>query len=170
MEGSVVPAFAMHYWGEDKAECDIVECKVKLTKDEHPFGEVSGGHLQIRGLLKKVEWDPVEGKMFSLAETESTSEPVASANLGRGHGSDSLGLVFPDSTDDRGRGVCDVWALPLRSSTSTAEALEGMIVVPVDGTTSFCRVGMFQIPLRKRGKLAEMQRWMSGNRQVVNIL
>jgi hypothetical protein len=62
IDGHITPAFSMHYWGEDKPECEILQCEVTLASEILPFGEVTSGFLVLNAVLKKVLWGPAEGK------------------------------------------------------------------------------------------------------------
>jgi hypothetical protein len=64
----------MHYWGEDKPECEILQCEVTLPSEILPFGEVTSEFLRLNAVLMRLLWNPIEAKSFTLNTTPTDSK------------------------------------------------------------------------------------------------
>jgi hypothetical protein len=163
IDGHITPAFSMHYWGEDKPECEILQCEVTLASDIMPFGEVTSGFLALNAVLKKILWDPAEGKMFALKTAVTDASETSPVNCQNA----LLGAAYPDSVEDVSNGRGQTWAIPLRSSSGVSEVVEGLIVVRGG---FFRRVGVFQIPTRKPKGNTNIAAWLDTPKQNITII
>ncbi|KAF7983223.1 hypothetical protein HWV62_23510 [Athelia sp. TMB] len=176
VDGRITPAFAMHFWGEDKPECEILECEVELAKDDHPFGEVTGGQLRVRALLKKVLWNPRGWKIYDASdEAAGAGSQCSQAGLvaWEQNNAEPLGSAYPDSAEDASMDKSEVFALPIRSSVSVSQCVQGLIVVPgvsLDDMACYRRVGVFEIPMAEPLKQVQVQAWLQGDIRVITIL
>lgn len=164
-DGEITPAFSMHHWGEDKSECEILQCEVTLRNEMLPFGEVTEGFLRLDAVLNKVLWNPVEGKIFAFKTIPPSNESVLEAQGAL------LGRAYPDGLEDVSSAIGHVWAIPLRSSSKVSQMIEGLIVVPsLAKGGHFRRVGMFQIPTGKPMGDTDIEAWMGTPRQKLVII
>ncbi|PON25218.1 hypothetical protein TGAM01_v205904 [Trichoderma gamsii] len=166
IDGPVVPGYSLQAFNEDDPECEILECDVTLKNTALPFGEVTGGFLRLSAAVNEVMWDPLEGKIFMPTTTEASNEEKYQ-DRGRG---EYLGICEADCEEALDP-AAKVWAVPLRSTSQTAQMIEGLLVVrSFSDNGVFCRVGAFQIPTGKPRSDIDIAAWLAVKRQVITIV
>lgn len=114
----------------EKYWCRILKYDITLASQESPFGEVTGGRLEIEGVLKAAEWKP---KTFSGSDGGGNDPEIPIHDIGGGE----IGFALPDSADDVPLESSGIFLFPLKD-------IWGLVVVP---TESGCwrRAGRFTV-------------------------
>lgn len=117
--------------------------------------------MEVSAILNKVNWHPEECALFATKPLDGGSEIVEHVHIGK---------AYADSVEDVANAMCEVWAIPVRSSTMVYEMIEGLVVVPTSGKEEFRRVGSFVIPMRKPTSDIDMAAWLSTPRKIIKII
>ncbi|KAG1804418.1 heterokaryon incompatibility protein-domain-containing protein [Suillus subaureus] len=128
---------------------DVHSCDAIPVSDNHPLGQVRGGKLIVRAIMRDVTWDPAEPELFELKRPCSNnhakrrqSNEVTAPSKGRER---HIGYGYFDY-DSAGIGADKGKAVVVSSDKDENPGyLTGLIVVPAESAGEFRRVGIFHV-------------------------
>jgi len=162
VDGGVTLAVSMEQWAKYcHYECEVSHCEAALVNEDSPYGEVTGGHLEIHAVVNRVSWNPMEHVLYVTKPPDGAHEVAEQVRIGN---------AYPDSVEDVSKTMDQVWAIPVRSSTTVYQMIEGLIVVPTSGEEVFRRVGSFVIPTGKLMNEFDIPAWLSTSRRIIKIV
>lgn len=138
--------------------CEVSRCEVSLADDRYPFGEVTGGFLELRAVMTEVFWSPTSSRLYSPDEGDC-------GDLLTKHAS-------PDCSEEKTRMDGRVWAVPIRRCLGGGfNSLEGLLLVPaMEPEGAYRRVGSFTVGLAKPLQGFNAQAWLSDERKDICIV
>jgi hypothetical protein len=130
-----------------RAAVEILEVHVDLVNEFERTGDIKGGHIKLRGLLRAAQWtqdghlesiviDGKSGNQLLVPPEDPLSSKADSFLIQR-----DTGMEFP---------VKDIFCLPIRLSVSQRTVsfqnpiIEGLILMPTKDENIFERIGYFE--------------------------
>lgn len=166
VDGPILPPVSMQITRAEycRYECEVLHCETTLVSEHLPFGEVTDGYLELSAILGRVVWHPEENALFVKKPLGGGFEVAEQVRIGN---------AYPDSMEDATEAISQAWAIPIRSSTTVYQMIEGLIVVPASCEEEFRRVGFFVIPMGKpapRGDVDIRRAWLHTSKRIVKIV
>ncbi|KAJ8595140.1 hypothetical protein M405DRAFT_849841 [Rhizopogon salebrosus TDB-379] len=147
---------------------DVLLCEAIPVSDDHPLGQVKGGNLTVRTIVKDVTWDYEKAELMC-----QSSEVAVSSKVQERH----IGYVYLDYDieNDQGVGTDKGKAVIIGSNNGENPGhLTGLIVVPAGSAGEFPRVGMFHVDGRfyedDEAPYCEIRSWLNTPTEVITMV
>ncbi|KAG1819914.1 heterokaryon incompatibility protein-domain-containing protein [Suillus variegatus] len=154
---------------------EVQSCNAIPVSDNHPLGQVKGGRLIVRAIMRDVTWDPAEPELFelkrpcvSVTKTATVPSKERERHIGYGYFDYDTGEIGAD----KGKAV-----VVGSNKGENPSHLTGLIVVPVGSTGEYRRVGLFHVHGKsyededEEAPHCDIQSWLNTpNTEVITII
>ncbi|KAK7025444.1 hypothetical protein VNI00_015972 [Paramarasmius palmivorus] len=136
--------------------CTVESCEVMPVDLSHPYGEIKGGSLTLRAVVRTIVWDPDHFGCFELAKEEGSSfVPVV-----------PYATMTKDATEELSLATLDKAVVAVLQDKPS---VRGLVLLPnihsqINSHTTYRRVGEFT------AWPGSTEKWVSAPHQLVTII